>query len=115
MSGAEQRRSQRKPIELHASVSSESGGAQNTIAVHTVNLSSKGALIEAADKLFPEEVCTFKFVMDDARVVEVQGRIAWVTQPTPGVFHAGVAFRNVPVDEQYLLDLQIARSGRSKS
>ncbi len=115
MSSAEQRRSQRKPIELHASVSTESGGAPNTIPVRTVNLSSKGALIEAADKLYPEKVCTFKFVMDDARIVEVQGRIAWVTQPQPGVYHAGVAFRNVSVDEQYLLDLQIARSGRGKS
>ena len=113
MSQKEQRRSQRKPVTLRASVERQDIG--NPIAVQTLNLSKRGALIESPDRVFPTEVCVFKFVTDNARVVEIQGRIAWVEQDDTGVYRAGVAFRNLSPDEEYILELQIVRSGKAPS
>ena len=110
MNNPERRRSPRKSVTLNASVTHPD--TNQTIAVHTLNLSKRGALVESPDKIFPTEVCTFKFVTDDARVVEVQGRIAWVEQDSAGVYRAGVAFRNLSPDEEYLLELQMIRSGK---
>ena len=108
MSQPEHRRTERKPIHLHASVTPLDDGTP--IPVETLNLSKRGTLIESKDKLLPEEVCTFKIVTADARVVQVQGRVAWVTRQDNGLYRAGVSFRNLSVDEEYWLELAIARN-----
>lgn len=110
MANPERRRSPRKEVTLHASVERTDFG--KTIAVQTENLSKRGAKFESPDQVLPEEVCIFKFVTPDARVVEVQGRIAWVERDDAGGYHAGVAFRNLSPDEEYLLELQMVRSAK---
>jgi hypothetical protein len=65
--------------------------------------------------LFPEDVCTFTLVTDEGRSGDLQGRIVWVAQEASGAYRAGVAFRNITPDEQYLLDLQLVRSAQSKT
>jgi len=112
----EKRHSQRKLVTLHTYVSrDETGTFRAPKPVRTLNLSSTGALIESPDRLFPEDVCTFKLVTDDGRSGEVQGRVVWVEQNPGGAYRAGIAFRNITPDEQYLLDLQLVRSAQSKT
>ena len=112
----EKRHFQRKLVALHSFVSCDAPGLfKIPKPVQTLNLSSTGALIESPDRLIPEDVCTFKVVTDDGHRGEIQGRIVWVAQNPDGVYRAGVTFRNISPDEQYLLDLQLVRSAQSKA
>ena len=110
METKEQRKLNRKPLTFHASVSCPAeGDAAVSAPVRTLNLSTKGALIESTEELFTNEVCTFNLVTSDARKVPVQGRIVWVKEYENSTFRAGVAFRNLTADEEYLLSLQLIR------
>ena len=110
----EKRHSQRKLVALHSFVSCDDPGLfKLPKPVQTLNLSSNGAQIESSDRLFPEDVCTFKVVTDDGHSGEIQGRIVWVAQNPGGAYRAGVAFRNITPDEQYLLDLELVRGKQS--
>jgi hypothetical protein len=110
----EKRHSQRKPVALHSFVLCDDPRTfRAPKPVQTLNLSSTGALIESSDWLFSEDVCTFKLVTDDGHSGEIQGRIVWVVQNPGGAYRAGVAFRNITPDEQYLLDLELVRGKQS--
>lgn len=105
----EQRRTKRKPLHLRASVSSDDAMNSEPIPVSTLDLSTKGALIESTEPLFENQVCAFRLVTNDARTVQVEGRIAWVKLQEKGIYHAGVVFRNLSPDEEYWLSLQMVR------
>lgn len=112
----EKRRAQRKVVALRAIVTRDEARPFSTdVSAQTLDLSSTGALIESPERMFPEDVCTFRLVTNDGRSAQVQGRIVWVEQKPGGAYRAGVAFRNITPDEQYLLDLELARSAQSKS
>jgi hypothetical protein len=112
----EKRHSQRKLVALDSFIlCDELGVFQAPKPVQTLNLSSTGALIESSDRLVVKDVCTFKLVTDDGRSADIQGRIVWVEQGPGGAYRAGVAFRNLTPDEQYLLDLQLARGAQSRT
>lgn len=106
----EQRRTKRKPLHLRAAVAcADDAINSDPIPVNTLDLSAKGALIESAEPLFENQVCTFRLTTSDARAVQVEGRIAWVKLREQGMYHAGVAFRNLSADEEYALALQMVR------
>ncbi|MBI5301104.1 MAG: PilZ domain-containing protein [Chloroflexi bacterium] len=106
----DQRRSQRKLVSLRAFIFRETTSFLGvSIPARTINLSHTGALIESAERLFSGEDCTFELVTDDGRRAEISGRIVWVKQETDNVYRAGVAFRNLSPDEEYLLDLELVR------
>jgi hypothetical protein len=106
----EQRKTNRKPLKLRASVSSvDAAIGVEPIPVRTLDLSTKGALIESEEPLFQDQVCTFKLVTSEARLVQVEGRVAWVKPQEQGIYHAGVAFRNLSADEEYWISLQLVR------
>jgi len=111
MNAKEKRHANRKVISLRASVSrADALGKVEVVAIHIVNLSHDGALIESPELLFAGEVCVFDLVTNDAKNVEVQGRVAWVNPLENNVYRAGVAFRNLSADEEYLLDLTLVRA-----
>ena len=114
MAKTEKRHSQRKLVALRTFVSRDAARSFSApMSAQTLNLSSTGALIESPNQLSPDEVCTFTLATDDGHSGEIQGRIVWVAQNAGGAYRAGVAFRNLTPDEQYLLDLQLVRSGQS--
>jgi len=106
----EQRKTNRKLLKLRASVACADGTADsNSVPVRTLDWSAKGALIESDQPLFQDQVCTFNLVTSDARLVQVEGRIAWVKPQEQDMYHAGVAFRNLSADEEYWISLQLVR------
>lgn len=108
----EQRKINRKPLTLRASVAcTDSAVDPDPLPVRTLDLSNKGALIESSDELFQNQVCTFHLVTSDSSTVQVEGRVAWVKSIEKGVFRAGVAFRNLSADEEYAISLQLVRGG----
>ncbi len=107
----EQRKVGRKGLVLHASVACAGDGkASDSLPVRTINLSTKGALIEASEEVFINNICTFSLVTSDAHNVPVQGRIVWVKTYENSIYRAGVVFRNLSPDAEYLISLQLARS-----
>ena len=109
----EKRHSQRKPIALSALVSCGGAIADHASgSVHTLNLSKAGALIESFDPMFTGEVCTFTLMPDVGPSAAIRGHVIWVEESSSGAYHAGVAFRNLTPDEEYLLDLQLVRGAR---
>jgi len=112
----EKRHAQRKVVALRAIITcDEANPFRANVSAQTLDLSSTGALIESPERMFPEDVCTFRLVTNDGHRAEVQGRIVWVAQNPGGDYRAGVAFRNITPDAQYLLDLQLVRSAQSKT
>ena len=110
MADTDQRHSPRKLISLRVFVYREMASLLGvSIPARTLNLSREGTLIESAERLFPNEECTFELVTDDGQRVEIMGRIAWVKPEGEQVYQAGVAFRNLSPDERYLLDLELVR------
>ncbi len=112
MAGKEQRKVNRKGLVLRASVACSGGNGKkaDSLAVRTINLSTKGALIEASEEVFVNDICTLSLVTNDARNVPVQGRIVWVKTYENSTYRAGVAFRNLSPDAEYLISLQLVRS-----
>lgn len=110
METIEKRRSQRKLTVLNASLSTDFRTGINSSEVQTLNLSKRGALIEASVPIFESEDCTFSLTANDGQHADIQGRIVWSTKVADGINRAGVAFRNLTADEEYLLELQLVRS-----
>ena len=111
MANKEQRKVNRKGLVLRASVMCVSNSKNaESLPVRTINLSTKGALIEASEEVFVNDLCTLSLVTNDARNVPVQGRIIWVKTYEDSTYRAGVAFRNLSPDAEYLISLQLVRS-----
>ncbi len=113
MAMTEKRRSERKLVALRAVVVHEMAKPLSLPAsVQTLNLSKKGALIESPEQLFAGEVCTFSLLTNDGKSSDIQGRVVWAEKVGANAYRAGVAFRNLSPDEEYLLDLQLVRSAQ---
>lgn len=111
MASKEQRKVNRKGLVLRASVAcSGNDGKSESLPVRTINLSIKGALIESSEEIFVDNICTLSLVTSDARNVPVQGRIVWVKTYESSTYRAGVIFRNLSPDAEYLISLQLVRS-----
>jgi hypothetical protein len=110
----ERRRSQRKLVVLNSFVASEAAGwFGNPQPARTRNLSISGALIDSSERLFEGEICRFDVVTADGHRGEIEGRIVWANAESNGSWRAGIAFRNLSPDEQYLLDLQLVKSSQN--
>lgn len=109
----DKRRSLRKPIALRVGVSCGAGISNSEfVSAQTLNLSKSGALIESSDPMFEGEVCTFSLLTESGQSAAIRGHIIWVAQGEGDSYHAGVAFRNLTPDEEYLLDLQLVRNAK---
>lgn len=106
----EKRRTSRKPISLRLDVSCGANMSESA-TVQTINLSKSGALVESPVPLFVGEICTFSLRSSSGQKTSIRGHVIWVTKLDNGTFQGGVAFRNLTADEEYFLDLQLARGG----
>ena len=111
MPSQEHRKVNRKGLSLRASVACTSyDTSDSSVPVKTLNLSTKGALVESTDELFVDIVCRFNLVTSDGRNVLLQGRIVWVKAQEDGTYRAGVVFRNLSPEEEYIISLQLVRA-----
>lgn len=111
MADNEKRRSQRKAIMLRAVVTRNNGGwSDHEVTVKTCNLNRTGALVESPELLAPGEVCTFTVSKPNGGYGDIPARIVWAERIPDGAFHAGVAFRNLSPEEEYLVDLLLVRN-----
>ncbi len=110
MKTKEQRAVNRKGLNLRASVECLGHGPDDSVPVRTLDLSTKGALIESNQEVFVDWVCHFSLVTSDARRVDLQGRIVWVKLQEDGNYRAGIVFRNLSPEEEYVISLQLVRA-----
>ena len=111
MAHKEKRQVNRKGLNLRASIEgSNYDGSDDSVPVRTLNLSAKGALIESTQEIFVGSVCTFTFLTDNGREASVQGRIVWVKANEDHTYDAGVVFRNLSPEAEYLISLQLVRA-----
>ena len=109
----EKRRSQRKEVTLRAAVTRDNGGwSGSDVSVRTLNLSRTGALIESPELLSPGQICTFTVSKPNGGYGDIPARIVWAERSPNKAFLAGVAFRNLSAEEEYLVDLILVRSGQ---
>lgn len=114
MATNDQRRAPRKLVALPASVSRANVSFfGDEVVVQMVNLSRTGALVQAPDVLVPGEVCTLTLSKPTGGYGDIPARIVWAERRSDGEgYRAGVAFRNLTADEEYLVDLHLVRSAK---
>ncbi len=113
MPSDEKRRFGRKLVTLSASVTRDYAGWNSSdVEVQTLNLSRTGALIETREPLLTGEQCTFTLAKPNGGYGDIPARIVWMEKKPEGGYRAGVAFRNLSPDEEYLVDLHLVRSAK---
>lgn len=116
MSAEEKRRSQRKKVELQASMSREGvSWFSSDIEIKTLNLSRTGALITSPELLAPGEYCTITVSKPTGGYGDIPVRVVRAEKDEQGVYRVGVAFRNLSPDQEYLVDLHLLKSVRPAS
>ena len=107
----EQRRVLRKPVQLSAFFSHRTGTwvAKGGDAM-TLNLSERGALIRSQHAFASGDELGLALNLSGGKSVHVEGRVAHVEPLEGGVFDVGVHFRNLTPDDQYLIELQLAKT-----
>lgn len=114
MATNDQRKAPRKPVALPASVSRTNASFfGNEVVVEMVNMSRTGALVQAKDVLVPGEVCILTLSKPTGGYGDIPARIVWAERRSDGEgYRAGVAFRNLTADEEYLVDLHLLHSAQ---
>lgn len=108
--GNENRSSQRKLVAVTGFVAREdTSWSSSEVAVQTLNLSRTGALLQVQERLLPGEVCALTLVKPNGGYGDIPARVVWVARGDKG-YRAGVAFRNLNADQEYLVDLHLVRS-----
>lgn len=110
MTDNEKRSATRKLVALPASVARD-GLFSNDVSVQVMNLSRTGALVETKELLVSGEMCTFTLAKPTGGYGDIPARIVWVERKDGG-YRAGVAFRNLSPEEEYLVDLHLVRSAK---
>lgn len=109
----EKRRTPRKAVAVPASLARQYAGSREPpVRVRTLNLSTGGALIESLDRLYRGEYCAFSFDTGRGRA-DIQARIVWTDSDSDGACRAGIAFRSLSPDQQYIVELHMVGLGTS--
>ena len=70
-------------------------------------------MLHSPDLLRVGDQVTMTLMADDGRSGILEARIVWAERDNSGRYIAGVAFRNLSPDEEYLVDLHLLRSARA--
>jgi hypothetical protein len=106
----EKRRWIRKPIKLTASYSYYAGTfVTSTGQTVTLDLSEHGALIQMSNSVPIGEVITLKLNLDQGETVMLEAHVVRVGTPKNNDYPVGVSFRNLTVDDEYLIDRQLQK------
>lgn len=107
----EKRRAPRKLVSMRAYVRTESEAYYGTpVKVQVRDLNHSGAMLHAPQLLKQGDRVTITLMADDGMTGTLEARIVWAENDDKGEYNAGVAFRNLTADEEYLIDLQMVRS-----
>lgn len=107
MAEKEQRRAPRKLVALKGSVLREDAKFfQDEVMVQTINLSRTGALVQSATALVAGDICTLTLSRPAGGYGDIPARIVRVERQPDGSYHAGLEFRNLSADEEFLVDSQ---------
>lgn len=113
MSEKEQRRTPRKLVSIRAYVRTETEAFYGTpTKIQVRDLNRTGAMLHSTQLLRTGDEVTITLIADDGSSGVLEARIVWAERDDKGEYNAGVAFRNLSPDEEYLVDLQLVRSAR---
>ncbi len=113
MTENEKRRAPRKLVRIRAYVRTETESFYGTpVKVQVRDLNRTGALLHATQLLKTGDPVTITLIADDGSIGVLEARIVWAERDVQGEYNAGVAFRKLSPDEEYLVDLQLIRSAR---
>lgn len=106
----EQRRTPRKRVSLSAYVEPENAALFHLpVRSQVLNLNRTGAMIHLDEFLLAGERCAMTLIADDGANGIVDARVVWSARDAAGAYNAGVVFRNLTPDQEYLIDLQLVR------
>lgn len=106
----DQRRTPRKLVSITAYVRTETEALYGTpVKVHVRDLNRTGAMIHSGTLLRQDDQVTMTLIANDGSSGILEARVIWVERDPQGEYNAGVAFRNLTADEEYLIDLQMVR------
>jgi|GEM_PF-2800610 muconolactone delta-isomerase len=109
----EQRRTPRKAVSISAYVASDGElRFRSPLQARVVDLNRTGAMLHVERALTPGDYCTLTLIAADGACGELDARVVWAERDASGEYNAGVAFRNLSPDEEYLIDLQLVRGAR---
>jgi hypothetical protein len=109
----EKRHSQRKPISLSVSVSRNQNSLDTASgSAHLLNLSNSGAMIQLGNALFADEICSISLAEAIGQSDPIDGRVIWIEPLPDKSYQAGLAFRNLTPDQEYLLEMQLVHGGK---
>jgi hypothetical protein len=107
----EQRRTPRKAVSISAYVTPDGAPLfRLPVKWRVVDLNRTGAMLHIERALTPGDYCTLTLIAANGAYGELDARIIWAERDGSGEYHAGVAFRNLSPDEEYLIDLQLMRT-----
>lgn len=110
MLSMEKRHWTRKPIQLTASYSYYAGMFVTTTGqTVTLDLSERGALIQMSEPVPIDEVISLTLNVEEGGPIVLEAHVAHVGMPRNDVYLIGVSFRNLSVDDEYLLDRQLQK------
>jgi hypothetical protein len=75
-------------------------------------LNRTGARLYSLNPLRVGEPVTVALMADDGSGGALEARIVWAARDDKGEYNAGVAFRNLSPDKEYLMDLRLLRRAR---
>lgn len=114
MNNPDKRRTPRKLVSIRAYVRTETAVYYGTpVRVQVRDLNRTGAMLHSPDLLRVGDQVTVTLMANDGSSGILEARIVWAERDDQGEYNAGVAFRNLSPDEEYLVDLQLLRSART--
>ncbi len=111
MFNVDHRRTERRPVVLSALFNASTPKLTAApFRAQVVNLNHTGVRLHG-DKPIAAGICgTLTLLRDQTVVGRIEARIVWSARDAAGACDAGLVFRNLSPDDEYMLDLQWIRS-----
>ncbi len=84
-------------------------GASRPIT-RALNLSARGALIEALDPLKPGTSVAFQMITSEREVLDVRAQVVRLNSHVADKYHVGVRFTHLSDSDQAILDSELQRA-----
>lgn len=110
MAENEKRRSPRKLVVLSAAVTRENAGLfDDDLVAQILDLSRTGALLKIDALLMIGELCTLTLPKPNGGYGDIRVRVVRAERDAENGYRAGVTFRNLDHEQEYLVDLHLMR------
>ena len=103
----DKRRTERRPVSLNAVFkSTQTPSANILLRGHVVNLNHTGLKFHTDEPIAAGACGTVTLLREQTVLGQVEARIVWAAPDNSGDCEAGMVFRNLSPDDEYLVDLQ---------